>query len=818
MENSKENEVEIKSRMSRLPSRSPKRPLSAALSLNVFCGSPGKEGGEISGSMMSPFSGGASPVKGESSSPSRQQTLKSLSSMGKKLEKQYAELLVKYNSLFLENKQLEEELQRKQGLQQEQQSKLATYEKILNHLDKEQLKNKELWEKEVNYYKELIEGLQDRIAKLTDELKAAEDATELQVSVLNDAMNEKYNSLLKEFRVLQSNFELEKNSKLILIDQIEYLSKQNASRQNEVQSNSDIQDMLSVDSAHTVLHMNEGRHTLNELSDDTQSIDGLETERNGIEGSTKLPKVNSNFGLGLLERDDSQLFFSLADDLEDKLETSSPIKESERSTSIKVTSNFCFPSTRTDTPEALQSGGEESYQFPPSPDPELKELKRQSLPTRLIQKNNKLNTEDFILSPLKLASNSSYNNIDAKHKSITKRRYSNSKPNHSRYNSHDILPIKVEFEKNDSAARSASGPDKYQSLTSVLPSSSRFESIVELPESLEQGKKTLRDMAFDKLNGYLCGPSNRSSTTTTSSKKSSVYNDYSMLLNEGTKQEIMKLKFELQSLKLHNEKLLSYIGFELQKQKKNIKRLSHKRSKYHMEYSDAKLIEKSRDMLINKKRVLRSVSVNPVTSKRVSHGPDFMGIITRGIVPINTVGSPQNFYSNDTLSDTERNDEGFFGYGKSKTLPYRGDFPDRTNTYLNDVKPHAYLPAIDESRGIKKYQSQIFNTNTYDSTFDSIDECDDCKEDHLTNQDSLPWSDYSDEPSIQSEISQCPQKGILALIGSLFQPAHSRPTTRDRAVDPAGDGLKYKFLSIAIGIIIIGLRCSDYQLLHSSGH
>ena len=51
-----------------------------------------------------------------------------------------------------------------------------------------------------------------------------------------------------------------------------------------------------------------------------------------------------------------------------------------------------------------------------------------------------------------------------------------------------------------------------------------------------------------------------------SSKRSSYLNS-----DEKTKQEIMKLKFELRSLKLHNEKLLSFIGFELQKQRNNLK-------------------------------------------------------------------------------------------------------------------------------------------------------------------------------------------------------------------------------------------------------
>lgn len=48
-----------------------------------------------------------------------------------------------------------------------------------------------------------------------------------------------------------------------------------------------------------------------------------------------------------------------------------------------------------------------------------------------------------------------------------------------------------------------------------------------------------------------------------SSKRSSYLN-----ADNKTRQEITKLKFELQSLKLHNEKLLSYIGFELQNRKR----------------------------------------------------------------------------------------------------------------------------------------------------------------------------------------------------------------------------------------------------------
>ncbi|KAM9886599.1 hypothetical protein OXX79_014092, partial [Metschnikowia pulcherrima] len=135
-------------------------------------------------------------------------------------------------------------------------------------------------------------------------------------------------------------------------------------------------------------------------------------------------------------------------------------------------------------------------------------------------------------------------------------------------------------------------------------------------------------------------PSKRDSLMTDSSKRSSFFSELNLSSGDVTKQEITKLKFELQSLRLHNEKLLSYIGFELQKQKKNIKKLSSKQNlrpkpSHPMEYSDAKLIERSKEMLIHKKRVLRSVSINPILSTKYGgkrSGSSFQPLVGLGVL------------------------------------------------------------------------------------------------------------------------------------------------------------------------------------------
>lgn len=62
-------------------------------------------------------------------------------------------------------------------------------------------------------------------------------------------------------------------------------------------------------------------------------------------------------------------------------------------------------------------------------------------------------------------------------------------------------------------------------------------------------------------------------------------------------QTIRRLEFELQLMKLHNEKLLAYIGFELQRGKPSKK----------VEYLDAKLIRRSKQML-GQKKVFRCAS------------------------------------------------------------------------------------------------------------------------------------------------------------------------------------------------------------------
>ena len=136
------------------------------------------------------------------------------------------------------------------------------------------------------------------------------------------------------------------------------------------------------------------------------------------------------------------------------------------------------------------------------------------------------------------------------------------------------MPIKVEFEKLESGVRSTSVPEK--SLKELLTCETIDENTGHF-ESIRMSK--YRNGTLFALNGYGHDTNNNNneeegdndyddkpentsknfSEMDISSKRSSYLNS-----DEKTKQEIMKLKFELRSLKLHNEKLLSFIGFELQ--------------------------------------------------------------------------------------------------------------------------------------------------------------------------------------------------------------------------------------------------------------
>lgn len=386
------------------------------------------------------------------------------------LQRQYAELVVKLNGLATDYAHLEAELESRTQSAEALKNTVAALEKALCATEAERAREQDLHMRELACYEQALAEAQRRCQRMT---------LELELSCLTPShVEEEYQQLMSRHRALQANMDLEQNTKALLIDQIETLTKERDILLAQLQSQ--FLERLSDDS----------QHDYSVRRGDFESRQGASDSDGSVYGT-------------VLSLD---------------MTTLSPLKD--ESFDLR---RFQFPIS------------------PPLPDPAPKTAKRLLLPARL--------KEEFVLSPLKLAAS----------EEPQKKRYLSLKPHHLRYNSHDVLPVRVEFEP-EVGARCSSWPE--QELASVAEDD--------------------RDAAYMRLSG----------------------------LETGTKQEIMKLKFELQSLRLHNEKLLSYIGFELQKQKKNIKKLLSKQN-LRMEYLDAKLIQKLRDVLINKKRVLRLVLINP---------------------------------------------------------------------------------------------------------------------------------------------------------------------------------------------------------------
>lgn len=268
---------------------------------------------------------------------------------------------------------------------------------------------------------------------------------------------------------------------------------------------------------------------------------------------------------------------------------------------------------------------------------------------------------------------------------------------HNRYSSHDIIPIQVEFGQ-------ATNP---------------------------------RDSAFDTLNGGLA-PALPSTPNPSQllSKRSSLEDSVA------TRQEVMKLRFELQLLRLHNEKLLLYIGYELQRQGLPLP-----------EYLDLKLIERSRDELIRKKRVLRLVLINPIVQKAK------IDVLARGIMPL------------------AEDDYGF--------MCESGEFSKRV--FSNGLQDYYDLNELDGDEPVlRKHKLLVFHPSA------------ELEEDDFEDDDTV-LSDHYDEAT-----------GVFALFKYLMLGLLAKHQKNDELVD---DGLKYKFVTIALGIMIIGL-----QLSHNRNH
>lgn len=456
--------------------------------------------------------------------------------------KSYNDLIIKFNNLQIDYNQLEQEIIIKTNTINDQLVMLSNYETILTNLKHQVNEDASGYFKSVEKYKGIIEDYKLNLIKVNNELNYYKNLefSRLENADLDESTDgQDYNKLLKDYKILQSNYEIETNNKVALINQVEELTKQ----LNEYHRIGELGELGEFEKNQIeAIQEVEDFETSNEIvSDNTSDVDHLEEVINdGYENNQDITYNYTSYLNNITDGSD-----------DDDLDKEVPVEEVPQSSPIKDR----LPSLIHD----------ESFQFPPSPDPDSR--KRQSLPINL-PKNWQ---QEFVLSPLKLQAK-----------------------RHSRYNSD--LKIKVEFE-----------PQDQQSHTD--PQENTLNDI-NYERFMEYNKE-----AFDKLNS---SDSSRSSFRSTIRSYRNNTTEYQILEegeeHAGVNKELTELKFELQSLKLHNEKLLSFISFELQRNNKKIKKLSSR----NFEYSDNKLIKNSKKLL-SKKKILRSASINSILSTGI-HG------------------------------------------------------------------------------------------------------------------------------------------------------------------------------------------------------
>ncbi|CAK9435300.1 uncharacterized protein LODBEIA_P57350 [Lodderomyces beijingensis] len=660
------------------------------------------------------------------------------------LERRYADMLLKVEGIGAENQLLVHELEHRKADLEAAQREIQTVARAMGEMEVEKECLKDLINQQEEFYQKTVDCLQKKINQLQHQSEAVGN-TLPQVNTgdhSRDLLEEKYDKLVRDYKVLQNQFEVEKNSKLALMDQIEFLNRQCERLASQVRPSSektvaaldrDI-DALSHHSNYSLLNFSE------------KHIDSSEGELDLLNHSMQ----------------------------EDPHHDSSCLKDTSTG-SIKVAHGFQFPPAET----AI---------LPPSPDPESKNRKRRSLPTCLKSKPKVPEPTDFVLSPFKLAPSNSIEDagVFEQMADATVKRYSSTKPNHVRYNSHDIIPVKVEFEEQN-GTRVSSMPQGQ--------SSKRHSSIFDVIEEsvdVDSSKSRHREGTLFALNGYMrpetdTEGNNRFSfdDSESSSKRSSCLNSDSR-----TRQEITKLKFELQSLKLHNEKLLSYIGFELQKQKKNIKRLAKKQSLTSLrqngyEYSDAKLIKDSRDLLINKKRVLRSVSINTVLHNARDANTPFSMSPVGLICDASHVPNPDEQYiGNFDIFELDEDQDSPRQHAQSNFVNDR-----IVKKFASEVFERSELYPLSENESdAAEYENMTWQLNAAD--------------DEAEEQQSSEYASSSSASS-EGEVGMLNQIKHLVMGGAKEAKSKRKSKNRDALVD---DNLKFKFLTIALGIVIIGLK------------
>ena len=88
----------------------------------------------------------------------------------------------------------------------------------MKEAEMETLQNQDILNKQVEMYKEMIDKLQTKIVELNEELEK-----KLPLETIDALLFKNMKKLVRDYKILDSQFEVERNSKLVLIDQIEFL-------------------------------------------------------------------------------------------------------------------------------------------------------------------------------------------------------------------------------------------------------------------------------------------------------------------------------------------------------------------------------------------------------------------------------------------------------------------------------------------------------------------------------------------------------------------------------------------------------------------
>ncbi|ODQ79412.1 hypothetical protein BABINDRAFT_161814 [Babjeviella inositovora NRRL Y-12698] len=524
-----------------------------------------------------------------------------------KLERLYADQLIKNSRIIQDQEKLEFELLEKDQTLLALASKFSELAKLNKKLSETLAHEKDNMLKEGNRAREVQMMLEAKISSLQRIVKENENIIEQlsgPVPPLDQfaAMEKEYTKLQRLHKVSETNYEYEMNAKSILIGQIETLGAENARLLRAFSELQEKYEELNEQCLHSIVN-------IDDIEDSDLDGDFRRDFREGIQDKVRgnilggldydLPDGSSYPNVQRRCSDDSLVKDnSFTDSSDSGSETFRFTSLADELSSISRKANVSVETideqNEDDLLEALANLGspglnQNRFMFP-SP-------KKSSQSPRILSASTPHHTKivpleiDCNLRSMKL--NTSSNASPSKSSPET---FFSHQKRHSRTMSTDIIPIQVEFE-----------PSPFQR-------NSSNESVRMSPAMSQRShaSSVASRAALDRL------PHSGSHSRVSS------HGETNPPLDEA-RQEITKLKFELQSVKLQNEKLMSFIGFELQKMDPgSVTFTDAKWAKGtalprlgQIEYSDAKLIHSSKQVLRNK-RILRSVSVIQNVQRRRS--------------------------------------------------------------------------------------------------------------------------------------------------------------------------------------------------------